>query len=82
MHAYWTSFILTGDPNAVKGKLGDRVVWPKFNADGKGEMVVFGEGNNELIGGKEKGDAVKIGNDTGVREVCKFWMERTELFEI
>jgi acetylcholinesterase len=82
MHAYWTSFILTGDPNAVKGKLGDRVVWPKFNAEGKREMVVFGEGNSELIGGKEKGDAVKIGSDTGVRKVCKFWMDRTELFEI
>ena len=45
-------------------------------------MIVFGEGNSELIGGKEKGDAVKIGSDAGVREVCKYWMERTELFEI
>jgi acetylcholinesterase len=82
MHAYWTSFILTGDPNDVKGKLGDRVVWPRFNAEGKREMIVFGEGNSELIGGKEKGDAVKIGSDAGVKEVCKYWMERTELFEI
>ncbi len=82
MHAYWTSFILTGDPNAVKGKLGDRDIWPTFHAEGKRDMIVFGEGNSELIGGKEKGDAVKIGSDAGVREVCKFWMDRTEIFEI
>jgi acetylcholinesterase len=45
-------------------------------------MIVYGAGNSELIGGKEKGDAVKIGSDTSVRKVCKFWMDRTELFEI
>jgi acetylcholinesterase len=85
MHAYWASFIVTGDPNAVKGKFGDRVVWPRFNADMKGKegnMLVFGEGNTELIGGKEKGECVRVGSDVGVREVCAFWMERTELFEI
>jgi acetylcholinesterase len=85
MHAYWTSFILTGDPNAVKGKFGNRVVWPRFDADVKdkeGNMLVFGEGNMELIGGKDKGDVVKVGSDVGVREVCAFWMERTELFEV
>lgn len=85
MHAYWTSFILTGDPNAAKGqkvKKG-RVKWPEF--DGKangGNMLVFGEGNTELIGGKEKGVAVRVGRDEGVRSACEYWMERTELFEI
>ena len=81
MHAYWTSFILTGDPNAVKGKFGDRVEWPRFSeGDGK-KMLVFGEGNSEMIGGEEKGDAVKVVGDEGVSKECGFWMERTILFE-
>jgi acetylcholinesterase len=81
MHAYWTSFILTGDPNAVKGKFGDRVEWPRFSeGDGK-KMLVFGEGNSEMIGGEETGDVVKVVGDEGVSKECGFWMERTILFE-
>jgi carboxylesterase type B len=82
MHAYWTSFILSGDPNAVKGKFGDRVVWPRFNADKEDNMVVFGEGNTELIGWGNKGDVVKVTYDEGARKECEYWMERTELFEM
>ncbi len=80
MHAYWTSFILTGDPNAVKGEV-ERVSWPRFGEEGKGGMVVFGEGNRELIGGREKGVVVQVKSDGEVRGTCGFWMERTELFE-
>jgi len=82
MHAYWTSFILTGDPNAIRGEEGSRVVWPRFGGEEKENMVVFGEGNNELIGGRGKGVVVKVKGDGDVRKDCGFWMERTELFEI
>jgi acetylcholinesterase len=82
MHAYWTSFMLTGDPNAVKGKYGDRVEWPRFKADEEENMLVFGEGNTQLIGWGDKGDVVKVASDAEVRKECEFWMERTELFEL
>jgi len=82
MHAYWTSFVLTGNPNAVKGKEGVRVVWPEFGEESGGNMVVFGEGNSELIGGRGKGVVVSVKSDGNVRRDCSFWMKRTELFEI
>jgi len=50
MHAYWTSFITTGDPNAVPGRFKGRMKWPKYNPD-EGRLLMFGEGNNELAGG-------------------------------
>ena len=82
MHAYWTSFILTGDPNAVVGKFGKRLTWPEYNAERKDNILVFGDGNTEMISGKEKGEVVKVGSDKAVRDVCEYWMERTELFEL
>lgn len=82
MHAYWTSFILTGDPNAVtKVK---RPKWPRLDkSDGKdGELIVFGEGNNEMAGGRETGMAVKVLKSNWKANECKWWSERTEKFEL
>jgi len=79
MHGYWTSFILTGDPNAVQGST-ERVQWPRYSGE-EGKMMVFGDGNREVIGGEEKGTVVKVVGEEGVRKECGFWMERTELFE-
>lgn len=81
MHAYWTSFVLTGDPNAVtKVK---RPVWPRFvESDGQvGELVVFGEGNNEVAGGSESGKVAKVSKSTWKTKECQFWWDRTEQFE-
>lgn len=82
MHAYWTSFIITGDPNAIKGV--SRPAWPEFDdKDGKiGKMVIFGEGNNENAGGKDGGAVVRTTESTFKMEECKFWSERTEKFEL
>ncbi|EPE29464.1 alpha/beta-Hydrolase [Glarea lozoyensis ATCC 20868] len=84
MHAYWTSFVTTGDPNADGGVWEERATWPRFTmgADGKyGRAAIFGSGNSEIAGGKEKGMAVKIEEDTWRRKECQYWDERTELFE-
>lgn len=83
MHAYWVSFILTGDPNAVQGRdIEVKVEWPRYNADEKGNMLFFGEGNTQLMGWGDEGVIVKVASDEEVRKQCAFWMERTELFEV
>lgn len=89
MHSYWTSFITTGDPNTEEGLWKERATWPKFVGNeigagekkGWGKIAVFGDGNDEIAGGSERGMAVKIIDDTWVREECGFWESRTELFE-
>jgi acetylcholinesterase len=82
MHAYWTSFIITGNPNTIKAV--SRPTWPEFDdSDGKnGKLVVFGEGNDELAGGKEGGAIVRVTESIYRKEECKFWWERTEKFEL
>ncbi|KAF4637637.1 hypothetical protein G7Y89_g465 [Cudoniella acicularis] len=80
MHAYWTSFITTGDPNLEEGQWRERATWPKYMLDER-RMAVFGEGNDEIAGGNERGIAVKIEGDEWAIEECEFWMNRTVLFE-
>ena len=82
MHAYWTSFIVTGDPNKVKGsKFKDRPEWPAYEI-GSGRLVVFGEDNDERAGGKNKGTAVKVDKDTWMAKECEYWWARTEKSEV
>lgn len=90
MHSRWTKFI--GSPD---GKLNEDE-WPAFETpfgkqeegreegegtlEGKGKLLVFGEGNNEACGGGEKGVAVRTRSLTRrEREVCRFWWDRMEL---
>ncbi|KAH8687241.1 carboxylesterase [Tricladium varicosporioides] len=80
MHAYWSSFVTTGDPNLEEGQWKERATWPKYSGEG-GKMAVFGEGNDEIPGGGHRGVAVQIVEDGWAREECKFWMNRTEKFE-
>lgn len=80
MHAYWTSFITTGNPNEVKGKFEDRPQWPAYTLEG-GKLIMFGDGNDEIAGGDNAGTAVKIVEDTWAVEECKYWWDRTEKFE-
>ena len=82
MHAYWTSFVTTGDPNQIKGRFPRRPVWPVYEGNGRGKKVVFGEGNDEIAGGGKKGVAVKIEDDEFAREECPYWWNRTEKFEV
>ena len=81
MHAYWTSFITTGDPNKIPGRFPKRPVWPVYEPE-KGKLVVFGEGNDEKAGGKSVGVAVKVEDDEFASVECQYWWNRTELFEL
>ena len=76
MHTRWTEFITS--PN------GEVSSWPEFktpfDGQGSGELLVFGDGNTEGVGGGEKGTAVKTRRVTErEKDVCRFWWERMEL---
>jgi carboxylesterase type B len=81
MHAYWTSFITTGDPNKIEGRWKERPVWPKY-VSGTGKKVLFGEGNDERAGQNNKGKVVQVMDDSWAREECEYWWQRTEKFEL
>jgi acetylcholinesterase len=81
MHAYWTSFITTGDPNTVKGRFKKRPEWPVYKPL-SGKLIVFGKDNDERAGGVVKGTAVSIADDTWAAGESEYWWARTEKFEI
>ncbi|EMR89160.1 putative extracellular lipase protein [Botrytis cinerea BcDW1] len=87
MHAYWTSFIIspTGNPNAIPGRYPTRTVWPEYKGgEGKRQKIIFGRGNDEIAGGKEKGVVVEIEEDRKDsidKEACDFWWNRVGLWE-
>jgi acetylcholinesterase len=81
MHAYWASFVVSGDPNAVKGRWEKRIHWPMYKEELGSKVMVFGEGNVELSTGGKKGIAVQVKDDVFAAEESKFWWARTELFE-
>ncbi|OLN95390.1 Carboxylesterase 4A [Colletotrichum chlorophyti] len=98
MHAYWSSFVTANTPNGSANPSG--VEWPRFvspfgdDADGDrvpgpddelGRILVFGEGNDELMGrlgeGK-RGVVARVRTLTGeeVRQF-RFWWDRVVLSE-
>ncbi|EEB93936.1 hypothetical protein MPER_07342, partial [Moniliophthora perniciosa FA553] len=70
MHAYWTSFITTGNPNTLKGRASDRPVWLEYR---KANVMVFGRGNDERAGGGGVGVTAKMEPDEWSSEECPFW---------
>ncbi|KAL3444554.1 Alpha/Beta hydrolase protein [Aspergillus insuetus] len=87
LHAYLTSFIVAGDPNAVKGGLyADRPVWGVYEAD-KPKVLVFGEGIEELACGENRGDGVvaEFRDDTWARGETgetEFWWGKVEVSQV
>lgn len=81
MHAYWSSFVTSGDPNIVKGKWGERIKWPTYRPGEEAKMLVFGERNDELAGGHHQGVSVQVKDDEFAEVESRFWWARTELFE-
>lgn len=66
------------------GRMG--VEWPVFetpfgeDGTGDGEILVFGEGNDEAAGGREEGTAVRVrGLSEREKRVCEFWWKYMEL---
>ncbi|KAG9243960.1 hypothetical protein BJ878DRAFT_95888 [Calycina marina] len=42
IHAYWTSFIVRGEPNVLRGKrFSSRIMCPRWNGSGRVQMRVF-----------------------------------------
>ncbi|KKZ66011.1 triacylglycerol lipase [[Emmonsia] crescens] len=84
LHAYFTSFLTTGDPNAVPGRFPDR---PKWKAFGGGwwkknrTLMLFGEGNDERAGGSGVGVPAQVVDDDWSQGECEFWSDRSILTE-
>lgn len=78
LHAYMTSFICNkGDPNALAGEWRARPTWePYLHHEPK--TMVFGAGNEELIGGPD-GVAAQMSRDLWAEEQCHFWWDKVEL---
>jgi len=85
MHAYWTSFIVAGDPNAVRrGKYKHRPHWPAYGQDTQedvNEKIVFGAGSDERAGGVNKGIVSEVRPDVDGQTQCEFWWSKVDLFE-
>ncbi|GKT64240.1 neuroligin-4,X-linked [Colletotrichum tofieldiae] len=78
LNAYITSFILAGDPNAVRGESSpDRPTWEQYVATDP-KALVFGEENKELVGG-EPGVPARLHPDTWARKESEFWWSKVDL---
>ena len=73
-HAYYTSFITTGDPNKMKGPFGDRPEWKPFHpVTAPDNVMVFGEKNDECLGGSRPGTAAELKETNWLNPKCDFW---------
>jgi carboxylesterase type B len=77
VHAYVTSFITRGDPNALHGRRADRAVWEAYDGLNP-KALVFGGGNTELIGGGT-GTPAALEPDDWARKECEWWWTKVEL---
>lgn len=80
LHAYITSFITKGDPNAIGGRYAQRPVWKPYTAGDPG-VLVFGADNEELIGGTVAPPA-KFVRDEWAREETEFWWSKVEISQL
>ncbi|KAJ5126652.1 Carboxylesterase type B [Penicillium atrosanguineum] len=80
LHAYITSFIATGDPNAISGRYGQRPKWEAFVPD-DARVMIFGQDNEELIGGSTA-PAAKFVEDDWAREETEFWWSKVPISQL
>lgn len=81
LHAYFTSFITTGDPNKIEGRYADRPKWKAFDSKSPKPVMVMGKGNDERAGGQNVGVSAEHGDLKWCRKECEFWWKRTLLSE-
>ncbi|EYE94768.1 putative extracellular lipase [Aspergillus ruber CBS 135680] len=79
LHAYFTSFIVRADPNAIGGRYAHRPEWKAYDASKKSgkKIMIFGEGNDERAGGEGKGVAATMAGDEWSRRECDFWWTKS-----
>ena len=81
-HAYLTSFIVTGDPNSIKGRFAHRPSWHRFDeTEKRGKTMVFGLGNDERASGGNLGVPAWFVKDDWAKRECEFWWEQSWNFE-
>ncbi|KAF2194347.1 alpha/beta-hydrolase [Zopfia rhizophila CBS 207.26] len=76
VHAYWTSFITKGNPNALGGRGAGRPEWVVFKRGKDEAKMIFGEGNDEKAGGSGVGTSAKMVDDSFPREECEWWWSK------
>lgn len=91
MNHRWTSF--SSSPSGTLNPDDQEEAWPTFQSPlgdsssatsfsgaGIGELLVFGDGNDEAAGGRNQGTPVKTRRLTDRElEQCRFWWDRMEL---
>ncbi|KAJ5312067.1 hypothetical protein N7508_002897 [Penicillium antarcticum] len=80
LHAYLTSFITKGDPNTISGRYGERPEWKPFKPE-DATVMIFGEGNDELIGG-DTAPPAKCVADGWARDETKFWWSKVPISQL
>ncbi|CAG7983433.1 unnamed protein product [Penicillium salamii] len=80
LHAYLTSFITTGDPNAVSGRYEQRPQWEPYRPEAT-KVMIFGEGNEELIGGSVAPPAKCVADDWA-KEETEFWWSKVPISQL
>lgn len=77
--AYWTSFIVTGDPNTFRTGLGkDRPHWGTVDSGEGGRVMVFGRGNDERPSGRNVGTIAQMETNDEFQKECEFWNARSD----
>ncbi|KAJ5711976.1 CAZyme family CE10 [Penicillium malachiteum] len=80
LHAYLTSFIAKGDPNAIRGRYGQRPEWKTYEPT-DAHVMIFGEDNEELIGGSTA-PAAKFVKDDWAKEETEFWWSKVPISQL
>lgn len=80
LHAYLTSFITTGDPNTLRRRHPERPHWLPFSPENQ-SIMVFGKGNEELIGEKAASPA-KMVKDDWARKETEFWWSKSDISQL
>ncbi|KAL2061796.1 hypothetical protein VTL71DRAFT_7174 [Oculimacula yallundae] len=78
VNEYWTSFIIAGNPNSIRGKSPDRVTWPAYTPNGAvANTLVLGKGNDERAGGNSTGVLTEAVIEDEFVNTAHYWWSRT-----
>lgn len=77
-HAYVTSFLMSGDPNKIRGtRCANRPEWVRHEGE-DAKLIIFGKDNKELIGGAV-GEPAEVIGDVWTKEESDFWWAKVEI---
>ncbi|KAH0290504.1 alpha/beta-hydrolase [Aureobasidium namibiae CBS 147.97] len=79
-HDYIVSFVLSGDPNRIKGRW-ERPEWKAWGERAEENTMLIGQGNDERAGGGNLGVVAQLVEDTWASKECEFWWKQTSNVE-